>query len=177
MMRPMMRNMAIAGALMLASTAALAHGPGGGRGPGGAGCMGGGPGMGRGFGAHAAQALGLSAEQQKQVTALQTKHESEVAPVRAQLQAKRVELQALWSAASPDRKAILAKQSEMEPLREKMQAAQVDFRLAVEKLLTPEQRAQWSTMRGPGHGNGMRGQGAGGFGGPDTGCPGICPQP
>jgi hypothetical protein len=48
-----------------------------------------------------------------------------------------------------------------------MRAAHVDFRLAMQKLLTPEQREKAAAMRhGPGHGEG-------GFGGDDEcGCGG-----
>jgi Spy/CpxP family protein refolding chaperone len=131
--------------------------------------------MGAGFGWRA-QALGLSADQQKQVTALRSKHEADVAPLRAQIEEKRAELQALWSALSPDRRAIHAKQAEMEPLREKIQAAHVDFQLAVQKVLTPEQRERWTSMRGPGYCAGGAGSGGFGFGGSDSPCSGNCPQ-
>jgi Spy/CpxP family protein refolding chaperone len=123
-----------------------------------------------------AQALGLSADQQKQVSALQSRFDADVAPVHAQMAAKRSELQALWSAPAPDRRAILAKQAEMEPLREKIRTAQVDFQLAVQKVLTPEQREAWTNMRGPGHCRGGQGPGGGGFGGNEMPCGGSVPQ-
>lgn len=179
MNRSMVKYVVIAGAVLLTSTAALAFGPGhGGYGPGG--CPGPGSGMGRGarmgsgFGWRA-QALGLSADQQKQVTELQSKHEADVAPLRAQIEGKRAELQALWSTPSPDRRAILAKQAEMEPLRERIQAAHVDFHLAVQKLLTPEQRERWTSMRGPGYCAGGPGPG-GDCDGSDMPCGVSCPQ-
>lgn len=134
--------------------------------------MGRGAGMGPGFGM-GARALGLSADQQKQVTALESKFDADVAPLRAQMMAKRAEIQALWSAPTPDRRAILARQAEIEPLREKIRTARVDFQLAVQKVLTPEQREAWTAMRGR---CGGRGPGEGGFGGSDMPCGGNCPQ-
>lgn len=184
MRRLSMKSLMIAGAVLLASTAVLAGGHGrGGMGPRGPGCMGGGPGggMGPGFGPRAAQELGLSAEQRKQGEELKAKLEAQIAPVRAQLDAKRGELQALWSAANPDRRAILAKQVEMDSLRDGLRTAHVDFRLAMMKLLTPEQRAKAAAHRGgPGRGQGPHGDG-GGFGGGEPGMGpgpgGDCPRP
>ncbi len=179
----MIKYAGLAGAVLFMSAAALAFGPGhGGPGAGGScpgmgsgGGMGRGAGMGPGFGWHA-QALGLNTEQQKQVTALESKLEADVAPLRAQIATKRTELQALWNAPAPDRKAILAKQAEMEPLREKIRTAQIDFHLSVQKVLTPEQREAWTKMRGAGPWGGGRGPGGGGFGGSDMPCGGNCPQ-
>jgi len=153
MKHSLIRYMTVASAVLLTSGAALAHGPGhAGQGPCSP-CPGCGAGMGQGAGMGAgpgwrSQGLGLNADQQKQVTALEAKFDAEVAPLRAQMAAKRAELQALWSAAAPDRKAIVAKQAELDPLREKIRTAQVDFQLGVHKLLTPEQRELWTAGRG-----------------------------
>lgn len=157
-------SLVVAVLFTLISSAALARG--GGMGPGG-GCtdhgMGMGPGMGVGPGA--LQALGLDADQQKQVAGLRTKLDAELAPVRQKMATLRGELQALWRVAEPDRQAIFAKQAEMDTLRDNLRAAMTDFRLAVHKLLTPEQRqraAQLSQERGKGprgHGLGCDGNG------------------
>ena len=162
----------VAVAVLLASSSVFAFGPGhDGPGPEG-GCMHGGMGRGPGW---RAQSLNLSAEQQKQVAALESKRDADMAPVRAQMDQKRSELQARWSAPSPDRGAIVAKQAEMEPLREKMRSAQIDFRLAFQKLLTPAQREQWSSGPQCARGGGS-GAGGGGFGGSDMPCGGDCPR-
>jgi periplasmic protein CpxP/Spy len=168
--------MVFALALTVAAGAALARG---------FGHMGGGPGggpghMGFGFGPRAAEALGLSADQQKQLADLRTKVDDELAPVRAQLEAKHKELWDLWTAPNPDRNAILAKQAEIEPLRQRVQAAMVDFRLAALKVLTPEQRtkaqslvAQHGGGFGPGAGPGPGGCPCGAGAGADGGGPGA----
>lgn len=180
MRRLSMKSLMIAGAVMLLSSAVLAAGAGP-RGMGrGGGCMNGGPGggMGMGFGPRAVQELGLSADQQKQLADLKAKHEAQVEPLRAKMQAKRGELQALWSAQSPDRHAILAKQAEMDPLREQLRTAGADHKIAMLKVLTSEQRAKAESLKG-GKRGGRGLHGGGGFGGGPGNGPGAggdCPR-
>jgi Spy/CpxP family protein refolding chaperone len=128
--------------------------------------------MGPGFGPRAGQRLGLSPDQQKQVAELKERLEAKIAPVREQLDKKHGEMQELWSASDPDRGAILAKHKEMDPLRETLRTAHADFRLAMMKLMTPEQRAKAASHKGgQGRGPGRRGGGCG------AGEPGPGPGP
>jgi Spy/CpxP family protein refolding chaperone len=118
------------------------------RGRGHRGCKGGR--AGQGFKAFAK--LDLSAEQQQKITELRTKMIESMAGTRTELDAKRGELQSLWSAERPDRGAILAKQAEMDLLRQKLRTSRVDQRLAVMEILTTEQRAKFKAIRGKGFG-------------------------
>ena len=120
------------------------------------------------------QQLGLTPEQQKKVDELRQAMKTKAGPVRDQLRTKRSELQALWQAPSPDRAAIVAKMRELSALRDQMTEAQVDFRLGMSSVLTPEQRAKMKEMHGKrgqgkqgrrGGQGGRRGFGGGGFGG------------
>ncbi|HUU03943.1 MAG TPA: Spy/CpxP family protein refolding chaperone [Myxococcota bacterium] len=124
------------------------------RGRGHHGCMGQGR-AGQGFAGVAG--LNLSAEQQKKIAELKTEMVKSTAAARTELDAKRAELQSLWSAERPDRGAILAKQAEMDLLRQKLRTSRVDHRLAVMELLTAEQRAKFATFRGKGFGGDCKG--------------------
>ncbi len=160
------KAMGIGLASLLVAGAAWAGGPGGGpcgrgMGPG----MGQGGGPGAGMGLYMVERLGLDEAQQKQVEALRAEHLARVEPVRAKLDGLRAELQALWQAERPDRGAILAKQDEMEKQRVQLREARVDLRLAVQKLLTPEQRARAAELKKDRPGRGKHGRGG------HPGCP------
>jgi Spy/CpxP family protein refolding chaperone len=110
--------------------------------------------------------LDLTVEQQQKIEKLRTNLLAKIGPTVAQLAAKRSELHTLWLAPEPDKKAILAKEAEMDALRVKIREAHADFRLEALKVLTPEQRARFFLMpseRGPGMGmgRGMMGMGRG----------------
>jgi Spy/CpxP family protein refolding chaperone len=145
----------------------LGMGPG--MGPGMGQGMGHGPGM-RGPGVDRLEALGLDASQQKQVEELRAEHQKSVEPARAKLQTLRTELRALWQAERPERNTILAKQDEMEKQRAQLREARVDLRLAIQKLLTPEQRKQAASLLQDRPGRGAFGRGRHGRGG-HPGCP------
>ncbi len=139
-------------AILLAALPADARGPGkAGRGHCG--------GAGFGIGPRMQAELGLTQEQQKQITALQEKHWQEAAAQHEQVRVKHEELAALWRTDKPDRAAIHAKLAEIDTIREGLRAAAVDLKLAVHALLTPEQRAKAELGRGCGFGGG---QGRGG---------------
>lgn len=86
--------------------------------------------------------LDLTPEQRERFKALRNELAERNAPVREQVQAKKAELQVLWSAEVPERNAILAKQEEIQRLRSELRVARVDHRLTALKMLTPEQRAE-----------------------------------
>ena len=121
--------------------------------------------------------LNLTPEQKTKLGELQERHWKDTVSLRNEMQIKRLELRTLWTAANPDKNKILAKQKELNELRDKMQAKATDFRLDSRKVLTPEQAAQLGTW-GPGSGfhRGMRGRHGMWPGGP-CGGPGQGPGP
>ena len=84
--------------------------------------------------------LGLSDDQQKKIDALRQKTEKKTAPDMKKIKAKWVEIKALWTAAKPSRKAILAKQAQISKIKRKLGVIKVDAHLALLKILTPEQK-------------------------------------
>ena len=132
----------------LVATVALARGPGFG------------PGFGRGFGGPAygtPPIPNLTAEQSAQIQALRDDFLKEIEPLQKGLLSKRTELRSLWSTPNPDQAVITAKQKEILDLRTKLQEKGTSFRLEVQKVLTPEQQAQFGTLEcctgyGPGMG-------------------------
>jgi Spy/CpxP family protein refolding chaperone len=96
----------------------------------------------------AIEGLDLTEAQSKRLAELRAAHAESIAATRAELDARRVELRDLWSTERPDRKAILAKQAEMDLLRQKLREVRMDHRLAVQEILTTDQRAQLSTLQG-----------------------------
>ena len=103
--------------------------------------------------------LNLTPEQKTKLGELQEKHWKDTISLRNEMQIKRLELRTLWIAPNPDKNKILAKQKEVNELRDKMQAKATDFRLDIRKALTPEQAAQLGTMGpGPGFQRGMMGR-------------------
>ena len=159
-------------AIALLATAGVALAQGWGRGPG----YGPGAGYGPGSGPKGAWGAGLNltAEQQQKMQALRESHFADTALLRDQMIAKQTELRALWAQPNPDSGAIIAKQGEINTLREQLQAKGIQNRLEMRKVLTPEQQAQLGSAIGQGFGPGagMRG----GFG-PGRGMgPGGCPR-
>jgi Spy/CpxP family protein refolding chaperone len=145
-----MRVWMVGGALLAMSGLAIAAGPGFGRGNNGN-CPG-------GF-----DQLNLTAEQKTKLSDLREKTWKETVSLRNEMQTKRLELRTLWTNPSPDKDKILAKQNELNDLRNKLQAKMTDSRLEARKQLTPEQAAQVATS-GPGLGFGGGGGGMHGFG-------------
>lgn len=104
--------------------------------------------------------LNLTPEQKTKLTELKEKQWKETVSLRNEMQTKRLELRTLWTAPSPDKDKVLAKQKEMNELRDKLQAKATDFRLETRKILTPEQAAQVGSFGpGMGMGGGMMGMG------------------
>ncbi|MBW2702488.1 MAG: Spy/CpxP family protein refolding chaperone [Deltaproteobacteria bacterium] len=111
-------------------------------------------GMGNGYGLIG---LNLTAEQQQRVSVIRADSVKAAADANAKLNVKRAELQVLWSAKEPNAKAIKAKHAEMDILRVRLRQIRVDRQLAVQAILTPEQRAVFQGCPGPGNGYGRRG--------------------
>lgn len=155
---------------LFASAQALAQGWGQGRGWG----RGRGLGQGRDLGQSLAIPADLTAEQTKRIEALRTKFISQQANIQSQLDVKRAEKQQLMLAKKIDRRAVFAKDAEMEILRQQLRKARLAHRLDVLEILTPTQRASWMSRPGwTGRHSGWRvGPGRRGWGRGMRGCRG-----
>jgi len=119
-------------------------------------------GYGYGFNDRVIADLNLTAEQTEQISALRLAHLKEIQPTRNSLNSKRSELRLLWLEKTPDQQKIMAVNQEFRALRDQLQDKMTSHRLAIRKVLTPEQQAKFQTYglgRGYGSGKGMRGQG------------------
>jgi zinc resistance-associated protein len=90
--------------------------------------------------------LNLTPEQKTKLGELREKHWKDSVSLRNEMQTKRLELRTLWTAPTPDKNKIMAKQRELNELRDKMQVKATDFQLDIRKVLTPEQAAQLGTL-------------------------------
>jgi len=154
----------------LLATAGLAMAQGWGRGPGCGPGAGGGPGYGpKGAGG---AGLNLTAEQQQKMQVLREKHWNDTAVLREEMLNKKAELRNLWAQAAPDKETILAKQREINGLRDRLQEKGTQNRLEMRPLLSPEQQAQLNSYGpGSGPGYGMKGGFGPGRGMGMAGCP------
>lgn len=123
----------------------------------------GGPGMGMGHGAGMYANLNLTQEQQDKMWQAREKVRNDTSAARYEMFKKRAELKNLYADPNSSDAAILAKQKEMNALKQTMQDKMVQFKLAQRKILTPEQiKKIGESGYGPGMGKGMgRGMGPG----------------
>ena len=112
------------------------------------------------LGTQGASGLGLTAEQQKQLSELRLRHLDETNDLRLSQEKLRVELQALWSAESLDAEAIAAKEAELAKVRVKMVETSRKLRTEAEEIYTDEQLEKMKTQL-----EGQVGQRGGGRGG------------
>lgn len=133
--------------LVLFATSVFAVGPGGGYGMGRAG-------------------VDLSKDQQDKMWQLREKFNSDTSALRYEMFQKRNELRTLFTDPKATDAAILAKEKEVNALRQKMHDRMVRFKLDQRKIYTPEQLKQLSQRGagGCGFGQGPRGGGMGGGG-------------
>lgn len=94
--------------------------------------------------------LGLSDAQKASMKALRQAKRAAAQPLRAQMQVKRAELNALWLAADVDKGAVLRVMGELRHIKAQLDEAQVDFKLSALQLLTPEQRVKFLERSGRG---------------------------
>lgn len=99
-------------------------------------------------------AMDLTTEQAGQLFDLKQKFLNDTASLRKEMMLKRTELAALWRAENPDEKQILAKQKELNALREQMQEKAVAFKMQARKICP-----QGPMGKGQGAGMGMGGPG------------------
>jgi Spy/CpxP family protein refolding chaperone len=115
--------------------------------------------------------LNLTDEQKVTIEALQLAHHKEIKPVREKMFDKAVELRRMWLQPSPDKDKIINLQKEVRVLRDQLEDKATAHKLAIRKVLTPEQQEKlvnsgWGRGMGFGPRGGMRGHGEGG--------PGMC---
>jgi len=110
----------------------------------------------------AAPGLNLTAEQSAQVRGLQEAQLKEIQPLQNNLYSKRSELRLLWLQQTPDQGKITAADREIRALRDQIQDKMTSHRLAIFKILTPEQQTKlqaYGAGRGYGSSKVMRGHG------------------
>jgi len=130
-----------------------------------------GGGKGGGMGCGMMGAMNLSPEQAGKLFDLKEKMRTDTVDQRKQMMVKHSELAALWKSATPDEKAIVAKQKEINALRGQMQEKRVAFQLEARKI-APELAQGFGRGMGRGMGGpGGKGSGMGPGGGPATGGP------
>jgi Spy/CpxP family protein refolding chaperone len=167
-------SLTILAAVLIMAMATLAFGYGRGRDQGGRE-----RGFGRGpcamEGRSAAADLNLTADQDTAIRSLREAHVKEIKPLRDKMFSKKGDLRLLWREKTPDQGKIAAAQKEIRSLRDQMQDKATANRLALLKVLTPEQQSKVQTHggrgfgQGAGKGNGQRGGGPGCGGGPGYG--------
>jgi Spy/CpxP family protein refolding chaperone len=151
------------------TTTVFAFGQRGGYGSGGCG------GQGAGFGSPMGMAanLNLSKEQAEKMWQIKEKFRNDTQKMRYELFQKRMEMKSLYADPKSEEATLLAKQKELNALRQGMQDRMIQMRLEQRKILTPEQIKKLSeTSHGPGFGKKGAGRGPGGKGagfGPDNG--------
>jgi Spy/CpxP family protein refolding chaperone len=125
-------------AMLLASTAAFAQGPGG-------------FGMGHRGGKGGLPPIpDLTSDQKQKIADLKAAAVQQAAPIHEQIVVIRKAIRALWTADALDRATIASKQSELDGLVVKMKAIWTEFFLQLHDVLTPAQRT-WLAQHGPGH--------------------------
>ena len=99
-----------------------------------------GKGHGYGMSLSAVPDLNLTAEQKDKLTALKTAYLKDVKPLRDKAFSKRGDLRLLWREKNPDQAKILAAQKQLRNYQGQIQDRRTPYRLAVLKVLTPEQQ-------------------------------------
>lgn len=86
--------------------------------------------------------LGLSDEQVQRLQETAIEHQKQAIQRNSQVKVLELELRQLWKADTPDEAKILAKVKELAKVRQEQMVARTEHRLAMHKVLTPEQRQQ-----------------------------------
>lgn len=103
--------------------------------------------------------LNLTEEQQETIKSIHEKSGQVGVQLRKDLARLRNEMQGEMLKDEPSEKAVLSLNEKMGSLKTELKANRLKTRLAVREQLTPEQRDQMLTMRGPGHRGDGRGEG------------------
>jgi len=111
----------------------------------------------------AAEALGLTAEQQEKLTELRYSHEEKVLDIRYKLERYQLELRKLMETDNPNESKIKTTIRQIGSLRTDLELAHADVYFEARKILTDEQIAKLKTLRPQGKGHrGPKPQGQGG---------------
>ncbi len=104
-------------------------------------------------------ALNLSETQEQAMRELRRKHTKELIPLRGQCQSADLDLEAALEADEPDLAKINRLVDEKSKIRAEITKKRLAHRIAIAKLLTPEQRKIWRNRQGRDWGRGWgRGQ-------------------
>ncbi|MEW6685509.1 MAG: Spy/CpxP family protein refolding chaperone [Candidatus Edwardsbacteria bacterium] len=95
----------------------------------------------------AAKEIGLSEEQVTKIKNMHLEQKKKMIGLRSELKVKEIELRKLFDEAKPNEAAIKAKAKEISDLREKMFLSDIELRLVMKKMLTPEQEEKIKAMR------------------------------
>ncbi|MFQ6083647.1 MAG: Spy/CpxP family protein refolding chaperone [Candidatus Aminicenantia bacterium] len=96
---------------------------------------------------HFMKELNLTTEQQKQLDELKFNHRKAIIDIQAKIKIARMELGKLLEDPKADSKKIDAKISELTQLHSTMLKNHVDFRMKLNKILTPEQLEKMKSLR------------------------------
>ena len=91
--------------------------------------------------------LGLTDAQKATMKAIRTETKTAIQGLKGEIKALRGRLATLWSAATPDREAILAAHDQVAAVKADITTVKVDSRISVLSVLTREQRATLATAR------------------------------
>ena len=94
------------------------------------------------MGAQALSSLNLTADQAEKIRSLRESFMKEIRPIRLRMFNKRAEMRLLWMQTNPDPKKIKATQKEIGDIWGQIRDKITDFRLAIRKVLTPDQVSQ-----------------------------------
>jgi len=111
---------------------------------------------------YAASDLDLTEEQSAKLQKIHESYLGEITPLQNRLFTKRAEMRILWEDPNPDMEKILERQKEVHDIRSQIEEKATMYRLELQAILTPEQRARmidWGSggIRGRGPGGKIRG--------------------
>jgi len=92
--------------------------------------------------------LGLNPEQLKQIEAVRMAMRKDIIPLKAELEMKQIDLETEMKAEKPERDKIMKLLKEISDLELKIKQINIDEKLKIHSILTPEQREK---MRMPMH--------------------------
>ncbi|OPX17563.1 hypothetical protein BXT86_05805 [candidate division WOR-3 bacterium 4484_100] len=95
------------------------------------------------------QMLNLSDEQRDKIADIQTNFRKKVIPIKAEIQLKEIDLKNEMRADEPNRTRIMNLVKAISELELKIKQADIDRRLKIRALLTPEQRKKLKNMPMP----------------------------
>lgn len=90
--------------------------------------------------------MDLSEEQKEDIKALNTEMQKIIIPIKADIELKEIDLRDEMNADEPNRDKIMKLAKEISDLELKIKQTQIDQKLKVHALLTPEQREQMKKM-------------------------------